>query len=115
MGSKIIAIFLLVIGLGIGLYVVNSGLSAKIGALTHPTPTATTTVAGQTVSSTVATSSNPFLNFLSQLFHPGTKNTGPTAGGNPSGGSGGTGTTGGTGVPGGNGLPSVTLIPTSTI
>src|ERR1700722_4706357 len=98
MGGKIMGIVLLVVGAGLALYFYSSGGFAKFGTVLKPpsngtsttSATATTTLsvaATTTASSTVAaTSSNPFINFLNELFHPNPEVTGPTVGVGSSGG-----------------------------
>ena len=98
MGGKVLAIILLVVGLGIALYLFNSGVIAKFGsAITPPGGTSTSTVAAATTSTTSPSSSssgNSFFSFLSRLFHPvtvigpGSAGVGTTSGGQSSGGSG---------------------------
>lgn len=90
MNPKIIGIILLIVGLGVGLYVVNSGAGSKLGSLFNPPSAATSTAATST--STVATTSSSgfsWSTFFQSLFQPHTFSSVPAN--SNSGGSGSTG------------------------
>jgi len=70
MGAKVGAIILLIIGLGLIVYLVNSGGLAKLGEIATPPGSASGTTPAATTS-TAATSTNPFFTFLSEIFRPG--------------------------------------------
>jgi hypothetical protein len=75
MGAKIGGIILLVIALGVALYFVQSGGAAKLGTAFKSPGAATSTVAttsgaGTSLLPTSGSSTNPFVTFLNELFHP---------------------------------------------
>jgi hypothetical protein len=80
MGAKVGGIILLIIALGIALYFVNSGGAAKLGTAFKPPVSATSTASASAATSsstgavnpaaTTASSTNPFVTFLNELFHP---------------------------------------------
>jgi len=104
MNPKIIGILVLIVGLGVGLYFINSGGGAKFGSLLQPpgsssstltaTPSTTTAVSG--VSSTASASSSGFswASFFSSLFAVHNFPTIPTVGPGSGGGSGSGGSAG---------------------
>ena len=97
MNPKITGIIVLVFGLGVVLYLVNSGAVNKVASLFasttsgHPTTTITavraTTGAGATSPATSSSSTSPWVSFFQSLFAPHKFTSLPVVGGGTSGGS----------------------------